>query len=306
MSDRPILVTGANGFIGRALCAALARDGTPIVATDIAFDDDWHIDGARREICDVTHLPSCLARLSATPARAIVHCGGVSGPMLAKDQPNVVHATNILGTLHVLEAARRQADCRVVLLSSIAVYGDHHNHDPVPEDAPLRATDPYGASKVAAERIAESYRATFGMDVVALRIASVYGPGRRTPCLVRALIDSARDGAPPVPISTDPTSTRQLLFIDDCVAAIVACLRVPRLAEFAYNVVGPEFLTEREVARKVGECVGGVRTVEFAEARCFDGYLGALDGARALREFGFRAQTDLFHGTGTMNLLIAD
>lgn len=296
MTKGRIVITGANGFIGRALCAMFAARGERALALDVDFDSDWRFFGVEQMRCDLTDS-SAIRVLQSVDASTVVHCGGVSGSMLSKDRPDFVHTTNILGALNVLEAARRSERAfRAILLSSIAVYGDHGNSEPVCEDAPLLAVEPYGASKVSAECLARSYRASFGLVVVALRIASVYGPGRRTPCLVNSLLASRRTNAQPVAISSHPSSTRQLLHIDDCLTAIDRCISVPALPRFAYNVVGPEYMTEMDVAQTVNTSVGFVKMTVVNESRYFDGHLGPLQGLRALQDFGFEPKITLACG----------
>jgi UDP-glucuronate 4-epimerase len=303
VSSRPVLVTGANGFVGKALCAALAQRGVPTIALDLCFDADWAIPGAAREICDLSEARAVAAAFDVHAPAAVVHGGGISGPMLARDQPHLIHAVNTGGTLNVLEAARLHAVRRVVILSSIAVYGDHGNEAPVAEDAPLLALDPYGASKVAAERTAQSYRASFGMEVVALRIASVYGPGRRAPCLVRALVASATSGEAAC-ISTHIASKRQLLYIGDCVEAICDALHAPKLPQFAYNVASEDHLSEATLASIVRRLLGQVRFTGMEAPRYFDGHIGPLQTIAAQRDFEWKPRTPLVDGITRMGQLL--
>jgi nucleoside-diphosphate-sugar epimerase len=97
--------------------------------------------------------------------------------MVAAGDPHRVMSVNVGGSLNIAEAALRVGVERLVALSSAGVYGAQATLDPVREDAPLNATDAYGASKVAAETIVRADRHDHGLPVIALRPSSVYGPG---------------------------------------------------------------------------------------------------------------------------------
>lgn len=302
-----VLVTGAAGFVGRALCAALAARGLEVIAADRAFAPAPPAARVRQVVCDLTRREQVEALFAAARPRAVVHGGGVSGPMIGRRDPHAVFDVNVGGTLHLLEGARRAGVARLLLLSSIAAYGDQQAGGSIDEDAPLLAIEPYGASKAAAERVALSYRESFGMEVAALRITSIYGPGREAACLVRSLLQSTLSpDLPPVEVSTAPASVRQLLHVDDCVAAVLGALRAPSLARFAYNVGSGECVTEAELARRIETRFGPVRVAPSAAPRYFDGRLGCLDIARARTDWGFIPQVTLEDGLAGLHARLAD
>jgi UDP-glucuronate 4-epimerase len=291
-----VLVTGGNGFVGRAVCRMLHARGVPVVATDVAFDGD--LDGApwERIRCELTNEAQVDGLFRTREIGRIVHSGAISGPMLSHGDPLKMHRVNAVGTLYLLESARTHGAGRFVLLSSIAAYGDHPTQACVAESAPLLAADPYGTSKVAAERFALSYRTSFDSPVVALRVASVYGPGRRTPCLVRALIDSARDGAQCVGISRSPLSLRQLIHVDDCVQGVLLALDARVSPQFAYNIASGTAIPEAELAEAVSARFTGTRYHTFDTPRYFDGRIGPLDIGAAARDLGFVPRISLDQG----------
>lgn len=104
--------------------------------------------------------------------------------MLARDNPYLVCETNVVGTIHLMEAARQRKVGRFVFLSSASAFGTTPPA-PVPDDAPLRPQDLYGATKGACDLLLQGYRLQYGLDAIALRISNAYGPGRRTRCAVR-------------------------------------------------------------------------------------------------------------------------
>ena len=126
--------------------------------------------------------------------RKVVHAGSISGPMLMRDAPARLCAINLGGLTGLLEAARIHRLERVVWFSSILAYGERSDLSPVGENAPLDPTTVYGATKAAGEALIGAFNAEHGVDAVALRVASCYGPGRTTSCMIRTLVEDGLAG----------------------------------------------------------------------------------------------------------------
>ena len=193
-----VLVTGANGLIGFDVVKRLRALGRNVVAVDrsiaeVATLTEHAFD---LEIGDAHRLHELAWRFDVD---AIVHCGAVSGPMLGRENPAMVFRVNVGGTVDAAEVARqiaaRRGSCRLILCSSLTVYGNQP-HDGIAENAPLLTRTVYASSKVAAEAVALSYAEEHGVDSIVLRIAGVYGPRRRTSCVLRLMIEDALAGHP--------------------------------------------------------------------------------------------------------------
>jgi UDP-glucuronate 4-epimerase len=293
----PILVTGANGFVGRVLCARLHAAQVRAVGFDREFGTAAHLP-ARCEtqvIGDVTDADMLAALFEQTAIERVVHCGGISGAMLARDNPRLVFNVNALGTLNLVDSASRHSVSRFVLASSIAVYGDHPTLAPVSEEAGLFAVDAYGASKLVSENIGRSYRASRGLDLVALRFASIYGPGRSTPCLIGNLFSSMLTGCP-AEVSAATTNPRQFIHVDDCVDAILLALAAARPLRFAYNIADGHCLSEASVAATAASLDARVRYDIVDDERYSDGRIGPLliDSARG--DLGFNPRIEMEEG----------
>jgi nucleoside-diphosphate-sugar epimerase len=181
-----VLVTGANGFIGAALVERLQRVGEEVVASDL---DRGGAVSANFQACDITD-PHQVERLFASgPFDTTFHGGAISGPMVMPDRPLEIWRVNTLGTAHLLEAARRQRAGRFVLCSSCSVYGAMDGAT-IDEATPPDPVGVYGASKLAAEQAMIGFAREYGNDAVALRLAWVYGPGRRTPTTLAQLLQA--------------------------------------------------------------------------------------------------------------------
>lgn len=282
-AERPLgrtLITGAAGFLGAALMRRLA--GEDVVGTDIA--------GAT--VCDVTDFAQVERVASEGDFATILHCGAVSGPMVMADRPKAIWRINATGTMHVLEAARRHGRARVVICSTCEVYGDAAGT--VDETALPRPVNVYAASKVAAEQAAMGYAAEHGVDAVALRLAWIYGPGRRTPTLLEDMLRAAAedrakefDGHP-----EDPT---HYLHIDDAVEGVLRAAHAAALPSPVYNIAAGAALPLGEVFARIRWLRPKAR-ITLAPRRPPERHPAELDNRRAAAELGFRPTVELTEG----------
>lgn len=233
-----VLVTGAAGFIGGHVVRRLGADGVRVVGLDrpgappLAEAAAWHA-------VDLEAPAGLEALLRAEAVTAVVHAGGVSGPMVMTDDPARLCAINVGGTVALLGGMRAAAVPRLVLCSSLDVYGPVAPDHPGEGQAPAPQTV-YGASKAAAEALAQGWAREGGPQAVILRLGWAYGPGRTTRCTIT---DTLRGAVPP-PI--DPGAPTLYVHVDDVVDAIVAALRVPLRGQepaLIADVAGPDRAT---------------------------------------------------------------
>jgi UDP-glucose 4-epimerase len=174
-----ILVTGGAGFIGRAVCAALHAQGKPVVALDRALASVPPIDPSCLAVaCDIRdkdHVEQVFRQHAIT---TVVHLVSLLNTASWKT-PLQATQVNVGGSLNALEAARAFGVSRVIYGSSISVYGSQagQGRRGVLETTPAAPEDLYGATKRYVEILGDAYRQRFGVQFVALRIASVVGPG---------------------------------------------------------------------------------------------------------------------------------
>jgi UDP-glucuronate 4-epimerase len=294
-----VLVTGANGLIGYEVVKLLQEQGTPVVAIDRAVDDVQALaDAFAVEIGDTHKLYEIIHKYDVA---GIVHCGAVSGPMLARDNPVRLFAVNVGGTIDIAECARliaqQKGGCRVVFCSSLSAYGDNPAAR-VTEDAPLASTGCYGASKIAGEAILRAYAAEHDIDVVALRITWVYGPRRTTDCVVRTMIENALAGKPTrFPFGQD--FRRQFVHVRDVARSIRLALQSHLTGWHVYNISGDIDPTLGEVAEEVRALFPEADIVLEPGPDPVDNKLGKLDIAAARRDLGFVPAVSLKEGIRT-------
>ena len=224
----------------------------------------------------------------------IVHAGGISGPMLARGNPYLICQSNMTATIDLVEAARRSGVTRLVYCSSASAFGNTPPA-PVPDDAPMRPTTLYGATKAACDHIIAAYRAQYGLDAIGLRLSTVYGPGRRTSCAIRTMISDALTGAASR-FEWSGDTHRHYLFVDDAVRAVLRALNADPTPQYAYNIAGPDYVPMSRIAEIIGENASG------ADIAFGDGHDDALDRRERLdisaaeRDLGFAPQFGIERG----------
>ena len=231
MSDDVMLVTGAAGFIGSNLVERLLEDGHRVVAVDDLSTGrlenlaparaPHHAGRLQFDHVDVTDEAFDRLVERMRPAR-IFHLAAQVDVRVSIERPLEDARLNLLGTLHVLEAARRHGVGRVIYAASIAGYGDPPSDQlPIDERVTTPPVSPYGASKRAAGDYVLAYGATHGVEGVVLTLANVYGPRQSTAGeggVVAIFAGRMLEGAP-CTIYGDGEQTRDFVFVDDVVDA---------------------------------------------------------------------------------------
>jgi UDP-glucuronate 4-epimerase len=292
-NPRPILVTGAGGLLGRGVVEHLMAQGRAVLPVDRAAPPDSA--DFTVELAELTDAP-LMRSLVERGVAGIIHCGGISGPMVAPDQPALVSEINVSGTLTLLEAMRRAGTGRFVYCSSVAAYGaTPEGLDPVPESAPLAAAGIYGASKAASDLLTRAYAREHGLDAVVLRIGWVYGPRRRTESLPHTLIRDALAGRETV-VPHDGGATVQPIFVEDVVSALVAAFDASGVAGHAYTTTGDTRLPQQDLAALVQKILPQAR-FRFTPGALYKGALpGRFDISAAARDLHWQPRVGLEEG----------
>ena len=296
------LVTGCAGFVGSHLSEALLERKHEVVGID-AFTDYY----ARR--LKEANLERARARPGFTLVERNLADGelaplfeGVDGVFHLAAQPGVRGSwgatfaiyvrENILATQRLFEAAAR-ARVRVVMASSSSVYGNAEE-SPTREDPPPRPVSPYGVSKLACESLAQTYSECFGLEVVALRYFTVYGP-RQRPDMAFSRIISALLGGESFRVFGTGEQSRDFTYVGDAVAATVAAMN-GRRGSAVYNVGGGSETSLGEVVALCERLAGRRLELRHEPAAAGDVRRTAADTARIRAELGWTPQTALEEG----------
>lgn len=270
-----ILVTGASGFIGRHLVPALESAGHEVVARSSRDGD----------------VASAATWLAAPPAEVIVHLAGRSFVPDSWATPARYLETNVLGTVQALEHARRHG-ARLVHLSSY-LYGAP-DHLPIPESAPLVATNPYALSKKLAEEVCRFHAEAYGVPVTVLRPFNVYGPGQADAFLVPSVLRQLRGGVEIRVKDLEPR--RDYVYVHDVTAAIVRALDV-REGYNVFNVGTGRSFSVRELIDTMQEVWRTQLPVVSEEVRRQDEIMDTVaDVSEAKRRIGWVPRFGLREG----------
>lgn len=323
-----VLVTGAAGFIGTRVCAALTAAGHEVIGLDVmlpaAHGETELPEGI--ECVDIRYEEP-LVQLLEEGVDVVCHQAAMVGAGVDAADAPAYASLNDYGTAVLLKAMFRAGVTRLVLASSMVVYGQggfdcpvHGQVDPLPrtradldagmfehrcplggeelawrlvgEDASLRPRSLYAASKAAQEHYAVAWAEATGGTAVALRYHNVYGPGmpRDTPYSgVAAIFRSALERGEAPKVFEDGGQMRDFVQVDDVAAANVAAVRSDEQGFLAANVCSGRPISIMDVAAQICAAHGGLQPVVTGQYRSGDVRHIVADPAQALARLGFRA-----------------
>ena len=289
------LVTGGAGFIGSHLVdALLARGDEVIVVDDLSTGRRENLitalnRGARLEAVNVTDATAVDRVVAQARPERIFHLAAQIDVRHAVADPARDATVNLIGTVTLLEAARRHGVARFVLASTGgAIYGDA-DRIPTPETARPRPGSPYAASKAAAESYLEVYRELHGLSTISLRLANAYGPRQAGgEAGVIAIFCAAAAAGHEVTLFGDGEQTRDFVYVADVVDAFVTASESPVTG--CVNIA-----TGRETSVLELAWILGLRT-RSAPARVGEVRRSCLDPSAAAERLGWEAATPLADG----------
>jgi nucleoside-diphosphate-sugar epimerase len=298
------LVTGCAGFIGSHLTESLLADGHEVLGVDcfndnygradkldnLAHAQQWDrfqfvpIDLARGDLVQLVGEVDVCFHLAAEP--------GVRASWGARFDNYT--RNNVLATQHLLEAARQAGGRRVVYASSSSIYGNAERL-PTPEDTLPAPFSPYGVTKLAAEHLCGAYAANHGVETVALRYFTVYGPRQRPDMAFNIFSRAVLDGEP-IRVFGDGRQTRDFTYVADIVAATRAAAEREGVAGRVYNIGGGSRISVREAIELLEAAAGRRAQVEYVEQMSGDVRDTGADTTRARAELGFAPVTSVREG----------
>jgi UDP-glucuronate 4-epimerase len=301
------LVTGCAGFIGSTLVDALLADGCEVIGID-AFTDYYPRDRKDAAIAAARSDPAFELiehDLGAAPPPPAA-LEGVAGVFHLAARPGVraswgagfepyLH-DNALAT-HLVAQCVADRGLRLVFASSSSVYGDALAH-PTREDAPPAPVSPYGVTKLTCEHLLGAHSTNFGLDYVALRYFTVYGPRQRPDMAFARIIEALAAGSP-FEVYGDGRQSRDFTFVQDAVAATIAAMHKGATAA-TYNVGGGSEATLRESVAIVEELSGRTLDVRYTKEAAGDVRRTLADTRRIRGELGWEPAVELRVGLASM------
>ena len=268
-----IFVTGAEGFIGSELIGVLESAGhelTAYVQYNSFGTAGWldHPDFAGRKSTNVVlgdiRDPDAL-QLAITGHEVIIHLAALIAIPYSYQAPRSYVETNVIGTLNLMEAARRAGISRVIHTSTSEVYGTAQ-YVPMDEEHPQVGQSPYSASKIGADQIAHSYWSSFGLPVTTVRPFNTYGPRQSQRAFIPSVIVQLLSGSEKIALGS-LSPTRDLTFVSDTAAGFRSVAEGRGGLGEVFNLGSGFEITMEEVAEMLVEISGRQVRVEEDPAR---------------------------------------
>jgi NAD dependent epimerase/dehydratase len=303
--DRPVLVTGAGGFIASHLVEALVQAGArvrafvrynsrgdPGLLAMLPLETRHQIETVAGDLRDLPAVQGAVQDVTH-----VLHLGALIAIPYSYLHPAEVVATNVTGTLNVLLAGRDAGVERIVHTSTSEVYGTAL-HVPIDENHPLQGQSPYSASKIGADMLAESFYRSFDLPVVTLRPFNTYGPRQSARAVIPTIITQALTQE--VVRLGNLDARRDLTYVSDTVAGFLRVAETPGVEGETFNLGTGTEVRIGDLAQEILEITGRPVQVQVEESRLrpekSEVQRLLSDNSRARQRLGWEPQVTLREG----------
>jgi len=313
--DQKVLITGAGGFIGSHLTEALVQRGAKVRAF-VHYNsrgDAGLLKLVPRERLDQVEIiagdvrdPSAI-REAVKDCDTVFHLGALISIPYSYVHPVEVAETNIIGTLNILTACKELGVSRLVHTSTSEVYGTARRV-PIDEDHPLQGQSPYSASKIGADKLAESFYCAYGLPVVTVRPFNTFGPRQSARAVIPTIITQAL-AAETIHLGNLNT-TRDFTYVLDTVAGFIAAAEAAGVEGQVFNLGTGVEIKIGDLAKKVIQIVGRKVEIETDSHRLRPQQSEVMqllsDNSKARAEIGWSPKFTLDQGLETTVIWIRD
>ncbi|MDO9254793.1 MAG: SDR family NAD(P)-dependent oxidoreductase [Bacteroidales bacterium] len=298
MKNKNVLVTGGAGFIGSNLVKHLIQEGNRVTILDNfmsgyrsnldPFPTATIIEGDVRD--------QNVVELAMKGIEVVFHLAASVGNKRSIDHPITDAGINVLGTIQVLEAARKEGVRKIVTSSSAGIFGELKTM-PIKEDHPIEPDSPYGCTKLCEEKLCLSYAKLYDIDAVALRYFNVYGPNQRfdaygnvIPIFVFRMLNNES-----LLIYGDGEQTRDFVHVNDVVQANIKAADSQGVSG-AFNIASGTRVTINRLVELISKANQNVVKIEYGPERAGDVRHSLADISLAYQTFGYFPQVSLENG----------
>src|SRR6188472_2725648 len=295
-----ILITGGAGFIGSHLAEKLLAEEHEVVILD-DFNDFYDPQIKRANIAGFAkHVTVCHVDLRDSDSvrtvfghqklDAIVHLAARAGVRPSIQSPRLYYDTNVIGTLHLLEAARSTGVERFIFASSSSVYGASKTVPFSEEQHLVQTLSPYGATKIGGEFLCSAYSHLYQMRIVALRYFTVYGPRQRPDLAIHQFTRRIHAGQP-IEQFGDGTTRRDYTYIDDVIQGTIAALQYEGPRFDIFNLGESQTIQLKDLIFAVENAVGKRAKINELSEQPGDMPLTCADITKAKQFLGYNPTT---------------
>ncbi len=316
LNNSHILVTGAGGFIGSHLVEALAPmcgrlsamihyDARPHWSNLEYLNDDIlnHIEVIAGDVADPHFV-----RTHVKGKTHVFHLAALISIPYSYSAPSAYFQTNVQGTVNIAEACLREGVERLVHTSTSECYGTALR-TPIDEDHPLQAQSPYSASKIGADKVAESYYCSFDLPVVTVRPFNTYGPRQSARAVIPTIIKQTLTDTPVVQLGS-LTPKRDLTFASDTAAGFIAAATSEGVEGEVINLGVGKSITIGQLAQAIFDAAGVEKTIRCDEKRVrpdkSEVFELLCDNAKARERLHWSPQVSLTEGLKTTIEFVRD
>ena len=273
LTNKKILVTGADGFIGSHLVEALLNEGCNVKAFTYynSFSSwGWLDTFPREKLANIDVFTGDIrdpngVREATKGVDIVFHLAALVGIPFSYHSPDSYIDTNIKGTLNVLQACRDYDIERVIVTSTSEVYGTAQ-YVPIDEKHPLQGQSPYSASKIGADKVAESFSCSFDLPVVTARPFNVYGPRQSARAVIPTIITQLLNSNENILLgSLHPT--RDFTFVSDTVEAFVGLAESDETCGKVFNIGSGFEISIGELAKSIARLINKDHDIVLDEKR---------------------------------------
>ncbi len=250
-----VLITGADGFIGSHLAEEIVREGKKTVRAFVYYNsfNSWGwLDTLPKEILKEIEVfagdirdPNGV-REAAEGADEIYHLAALIAIPFSYNSPDSYVDTNIKGTLNVLQAARDSEASRILVTSTSEVYGTAQ-YVPIDENHPYQGQSPYSATKIGADRLAESFNKSYGMPITIVRPFNTYGPRQSARAVIPTIITQLLSGRKEIQLGS-LTPTRDFNYVKDTVKGFMDIAKSDKTLGEEINIASQQEISIGQLA----------------------------------------------------------
>ena len=273
LTNKKILVTGADGFIGSHLTESLVAQGAKVKAFVYynSFNHWGWLDHVPKSILDKIEVfcgdvrdPNGVAE-AVKGSDVVFHLAALIGIPFSYHSPDSYIDTNVKGTLNILQAARRYGVKKLVHTSTSEVYGTAQ-YVPIDEKHPINPQSPYAASKAGADHLALSFYQSFDLPVAILRPFNTYGPRQSARAVIPTIISQIYSGQTTVQLGNQK-ATRDFNFVSDTVQAFIRVAESDKTVGQVLNAGSGRETPVKEVVDIVGSLLGKKIKIKTSDER---------------------------------------